>query len=166
MSQYETQFAKLMMGFTQQAMAAERKQVQLELSRPKPATESWIRCLRSYMRTTWLAKLPDERFVRMSKKYESEQAELRSSIKALQADIERIDSKAATADMFISAVHEYTRARKLTPRMLNELIDKIEVHQAEKVNGVWRQRLTIHYNCVGAITLPDTADNPGPRTSR
>lgn len=30
-SQYETQFAKLMMGFTQQAMAAERKQVQLEL---------------------------------------------------------------------------------------------------------------------------------------
>ena len=33
--QYETQFAKLMMGFTQQAMAAERKQVQLELSKAK-----------------------------------------------------------------------------------------------------------------------------------
>ena len=46
--------------------------------------------------------------------------------------------------------------------MLNELIDKIEVHQAEKVNGIWRQRLTIHYNCVGAITLPDTAALPAP----
>ena len=34
-SQYETQFAKLMMGFTQQAMATERKQVQLELSKAK-----------------------------------------------------------------------------------------------------------------------------------
>ena len=76
-------------------------------------------------------KISDERFARMSKKYEDEQAELRSSIKALQADIERIDGKAATADMFISAVRKYTRARKLTPRMLNELIDKIEVHQAE-----------------------------------
>ena len=67
--------------------------------------------------------------------------------------------------MFISAVRKYTRARKLTPRMLNELIDKIEVHQAEKVNGVWRQRLTIHYNCVGAITLPDTATIQAPHVT-
>ena len=75
------------------------------------------------------------------------------------------DGKAATADMFISAVRKYTRARKLTPRMLNELIDKIEVHQAEKVDGVWRQRLTIHYNCVGAITLPDTATIQAPHVT-
>ena len=101
----------------------------------------------------------------MSKKYESEQAELRSSIKALQADIERIDGKAATADVFIAAVRKYTRAKKLTPRMLNELIDKIEVHKAEKVNGIWQQRLTIHYNCVGAITLPDTATIQAPHVT-
>ena len=41
--------------------------------------------------------------------------------------------------------------RKLTPRMLNELIEKIEVFNAEKVDGVWEQRLRIHDNCVGAI---------------
>ena len=34
-SQYETQFAKLMTGFTQKAMESERKQVQLELSKAK-----------------------------------------------------------------------------------------------------------------------------------
>ena len=33
--------------------------------------------------------------------------------------------------------------------MLNELVEKIEVFNAEKVNGVWEQRLRIHYNCVG-----------------
>ena len=49
--------------------------------------------------------------------------------------------------------------------VLNELIDKIEVHQAEKVNGVWRQRLTIHYNCVGVITLPDTATIQAPHVT-
>lgn len=36
----------------------------------------------------------------------------------------------------------------------NELIEKIEVHQAEKIDGVWEQRLTIHYNCVGTIFIP------------
>ena len=83
------------------------------------------------------------------------QKELRTKIKALQDDIERTKSKAATADMFISAVRKYTRARKLTPRMLDKLVQRIEVHQTEKVDGVWVQRLTIHYNCFGAITLPD-----------
>ena len=164
-SQYETQFAKLMMGFTQKAMESERKQVQLELNKAKARDRELDNLFEKLYEDNVAGKISDERFVRMSKKYESEQAELRSSIKSLQADIERIDGKAATADMFISAVRKYTRARKLTPRMLNELIDKIEVHQAEKVNGVWRQRLTIHYNCVGAITLPDTATIQAPRVT-
>ena len=59
----------------------------------------------------------------------------------------------------------YTRAKKLTPRMLNELIEKIEVHQAEKVNGVWEQRLTIHYNCIGAIDIPDEFPLHSPEVS-
>ena len=164
-SQYETQFAKLMMGFTPQAMETERKQVQLELSKAKARDRELDTLFEKLYEDNVAGKISDERFVRMSKKYEGEQAELRSLIKALQADIERIDGKAATADMFISAVRKYTRARKLTPRMLNELIDKIEVHQAEKVDGIWRQRLTIHYNCVGAITLPDTATIQAPHVT-
>lgn len=64
--------------------------------------------------------------------------------------------------MFISAVRKYTRARKLTPRMLNELIEKIEVHQAEKVDGVWQQKLTIHYHCVGVVSIPQALPLPMP----
>ena len=56
--------------------------------------------------------------------------------------------------MFLSFVRKYTRARKLTPRMLNELMDKIEVYQAEKIDGKKVQRLKIHYNCLGAIEIP------------
>ena len=59
-----------------------------------------------------------------------------------------------TTDAFIACVRKYTRARKLTPRMLNELIEKIEVHQAEKVDGVQVQRLNIHYSCVGTMEIP------------
>ncbi|OUO97874.1 hypothetical protein B5F36_15335 [Anaerofilum sp. An201] len=67
--------------------------------------------------------------------------------------------------MFISLVCKYTRARKLTPRMLNELIEKIEVFNAEKVDGVWEQRLRIHYNCVGIIEIPDLIPLPAPEVS-
>ena len=57
---------------------------------------------------------------------------------------------------------KYTRAKKLTPRMLNELVNHIEVHQAEKINGEWVQKLTIYYNCVGALFIPDTPSMPVP----
>ena len=58
-----------------------------------------------------------------------------------------------------------TRACKLTLRMLNELIEKIEVFNAEKVDGVWEQRLRIHYNCVGVIEIPDLIPLPTPEVS-
>ncbi len=46
--------------------------------------------------------------------------------------------------------------------MLNKLIERIEVHQSEKVNGVYVQKLTIHYNCVGSIEIPDVLSQPEP----
>ena len=49
--------------------------------------------------------------------------------------------------------------------MLNELIDRIEVHQAEKIDGEWVQHLTIHYNCVGAIFIPEVFPLPVPEVS-
>ena len=50
-------------------------------------------------------------------------------------------------------------------KMLNELIDHIEVHQAEKIDGIWEQHLVIHYNCVGAIFIPDVFPLPAPQVS-
>ena len=99
-------------------------------------------------------QITDERFARMSANYEKEQGELADKIKALKAEIEAYNTQSMTADMFIATVRKYTRARKLTPRMLNELIQRIEVHQAEKINGIHVQRLTIHYNCVGTLDIP------------
>ena len=98
----------------------------------------------------------------MSRRYEDEQKELAGKIKKLRSEIEKQSSQAMTTDMFISLVRRYTRARKLTPRMLNELVEKIEVYNAEKIDGVWEQRLRIHYNCVGKITIPKMLPLPIP----
>ena len=57
-------------------------------------------------------------------------------IKALRDELEKVTDKSMTPDMFIATVRKYTRAKKLKPQMLNELVERIEVHQAEKVGGV------------------------------
>ena len=150
------------MGFTQQAAEDERKLIQKELDTAKARDRELDSLFERIYEDNVAGKLSDERFARMSVRYEDEQKELRSKIKTLQEGIERTRSKAVTADMFISSVRKYTRARKLTPRMLDELVQYIEVHQAEKVNGTWVQRLTIHYNCVGAISIPGALPLPVP----
>ena len=86
-------------------------------------------------------------------------------MKELQEELDKDKSKAVTSDMFMASVRKYTRARKLTPRMLNELIEKIEVHQSEKIDGKTVQRLTIHYNCIGAIEIPDLDKLPENKVS-
>ena len=159
---YEKEFATLMMGFTQQAAEDERKLIQKELDAAKARDRELDTLFERIYEDNVAGTLTDDRFARMSAKYEDEQKELREKIKTLQERIERTKSKAVTADMFVSAVRKYTRAKKLTPRMLNELVQRIEVHQAEKVDGVWVQRLTIHYNCVGAITIPENLPLPMP----
>lgn len=110
-------------------------------------------------------KLSDDRFAKMSRQFEEEQKEVSEKIKALRSEMDKLSSKAVTTDMFISTVRKYTRSKTLTPRMLNELIDRIEVHQAEKIEGEWVQHLTIHYNCVGAIFIPEVFPLPVPEVS-
>lgn len=39
--------------------------------------------------------------------------------------------------------------------MLNELVEKIEVYHSVKTNGVQTQNITIHFNCIGSIEIPD-----------
>ncbi len=82
--------------------------------------------------------------------------------KELRTELDKAEDKAMTAELFIATVRKYTRAKKLTERMLNELIERIEVHQAEKVDSVQVQRLTIHYNYVGTIEVPDILLLPQP----
>lgn len=104
-------------------------------------------------------------YAKMSQRYETEQAELAEKIKLLHHEIDKLSSNSVSTDLFLSTVRKYTRAKKLTPRMLNELINRIEVHQAEKINGEWVQRLTIHYNCIGALFIPDTEPLPVPNVT-
>ena len=83
-------------------------------------------------------------------------------MKKLRAEIDKQSSRATSTDMFVSIVRKYTRARKLTPRMLNELVEKIEVYSAAKTDGEWVQRLRIHYNCVGEMKIPSELALPTP----
>ena len=132
------------MGLSQQNAVYEREAMKMELYALQARDKELDVLFERIYEDNVAGKISDERFARMSQKYEAEQQEVSDKIKATKAVIDKSASQSMTSEMFIATVRKYTRAKKLTPRMLNELIQYIEVHQAEKVNGVWEQHLTIH----------------------
>ena len=164
-SLYEDEFVKAVIGHSQQAEQTDRKLKEKELKTLLARDEELDGLFERIYEDNVSGKLSDDRFAKMSRRYEDEQKELAEKIKKLRSEIEKQSSRSMTTDMFIGLVRKYTRARKLTPRMLNELIEKIEVFNAEKIDGVWEQRLRIHYNCVGTIEIPTVLPLPIPEVS-
>ena len=164
-SLYEDEFVKAVIGHSQQAEQTDRKLKEKELKTFLARDEELDGLFERIYEDNVSGKLSDDRFAKMSRRYEDEQKELAEKIKKLRSEIEKQSSRSMTTDMFIGLVRKYTRARKLTPRMLNELVEKIEVFNAEKIDGVWEQRLRIHYNCVGTIEIPTVLPLPIPEVS-
>ena len=164
-SLYEDEFVKAVIGHSQQAEQTDRKLKEKELKTLLARDGELDGLFERIYEDNVSGKLSNDRFAKMSRRYEDEQKELAEKIKKLRSEIEKQSSRSMTTDMFIGLVRKYTRARKLTPRMLNELVEKIEVFNAEKIDGVWEQRLRIHYNCVGTIEIPTVLPLPIPEVS-
>ena len=159
-SEYEDDFIKAIMG--RSAKVAEnvrvRKQRELDglLARDKELDMLFERLYEDNV----AGKIDDARFAKMAKRYEQEQGENGKRIKALRLELKQSESKRMDIDDFLTTVRRYTNAAKITKRMVGELIDHIDVYQAEKQDGVTTQRVVIHYNCIGAFDVPDRRKIP------
>ena len=159
---YEDDFLKEVIGHSRQAEETERRLKEKELKSLLARDDELDGLFERIYEDNVSGKLSDDRFAKMSRRYEEEQKELSEKIKKLRSEIEKQSSRATSTDMFVSIVRKYTRARKLTPRMLNELVEKIEVYNAAKIDGEWVQRLRIHYSCVGEMNIPNEPALPIP----
>ena len=99
-------------------------------------------------------KITDDRFRNLSFNYDKEQQELKGKIEQLSKDIENTEKKDTDITQFISNVKKYTEITELSPEILNELIEKIVIHQQEKINGKKVQEIDIYYRGVGIISFP------------
>ena len=104
-------------------------------------------------------KLTDDRFRNLSFNYDKEQQELKLKIEQLSKEIDNTEKEETNLTQFISNVKKYTEITELTPEILNELIEKIIIHQTEKINGKKVQEIDIYYRGVGIISFPVSIDD-------
>lgn len=161
--QYEDEFTAAVANYSKKAIETERKIRQGELKSLITRDKELDVLFEKIYEDNVSGKISDERFAKLSAKYETEQKSISERIAELKKLFDEVSTKIGDTESFVAAVRKYTRVKKLTPLMLNELIERIEIHQAEIIGGEQTQTITIHYNCIGAITIPEELSIPEPQ---
>lgn len=105
-------------------------------------------------------RLTDKRFEILSAEYEDEQAALEQSIESLQAELDSFNADGVRADRFIEIVKRYTDFSELTAPMINEFIEKIIVHEADRSSGEREQQVDVYLNFIGRFEVPSPEPVP------
>ena len=159
-NEYENDFIKAMVGRSAKVAENERVRKKRELDGLLARDRELDTLFERLYEDNGSGKIDDARFAKMAKRYEQEQGENAGRIKALRLEVKKLEEKRMDVDDFLETVRHYTNAAKITKRMVAELIDHIEVYPAVKEDGVTNQRVTIHYNCIGAFEVPDRRKIP------
>ncbi len=158
--EYEDDFVKAIIGYSMEAVQADRALRQKELNGLLARDKELDVLFEKLYEDNVAGKITDERFAKMSAKYEQEQGENTRRVKVLRAELKKETGQIYTADAFLEIVRRYTAAKELTQRMVTELIDHIDVYHAEHENGIKTQNVKIYYNCIGPFEVPDWSKIP------
>ena len=97
-----------------------------------------------------LGAIPDDRAEAMMRDYEQESEQLKTELETITAELEKAQQADTDVRTFISLIQRYTDIKELNAAILNELIDRIVVHEKETdSDGNITQRVDINYRFVG-----------------
>lgn len=133
---YSDSFEKAVRGFAKDKTELEVKRREKDLKAAQGRSNDIDVIIQKLYEDKVGRLISDERFAKLSAQYEQEQAALSEKVSALQAAIRQEAERAQETDVFIAAVKKYSRIRKLTQQMLYDLVDRIEVHHAQKIDGI------------------------------
>ena len=104
-------------------------------------------------------KLPEKHFERILAEYDKEQSDIEIEIPELEKSIDIFNADSFRSDKFIELIKNYTDFSELTTPMINEFLEKIIVHEADKSSGERKQRIDIYFNFIGKFDIPEEYKN-------
>lgn len=107
-----------------------------------------------------LERISEERYQSMASAYEREQEALKAQREALSAEITQGEEVYKNVEHFLPLIRKYTDITKLNAHILNELIEKIVVHEKQvDEDGVKSQEVDIYYKFIGYINMRSFLEN-------
>jgi hypothetical protein len=98
--------------------------------------------------------LSDEQFVKMLQSYEKEQKSLTQEVEENRQTLQNAEQRVMDLRLVLRTLREMTDIKKLTPMLVNSLIERIEIHNSEKSGGHSHVKVDIYFTAVGMIDTP------------
>lgn len=153
LDEHEDEFAEALERKTNAASIKEKKLIEAELQKVIVRNERVATLYEKLYEDNVERKVTDEWFMQLSHKYEVERMELKSKIAEYKERLRQLAENNRNKENFISAIRKFMEMKELTPALLKELIDKVEVYETEGVGKKRTQRIVIHYRFVGFIEI-------------
>jgi len=99
-------------------------------------------------------KIPEKHFSELLTGYDTEQISLDTHIGELQTAIDSYNNDSVRADKFIELVNRHKEFNEFSTVLLNEFIEKVIVHEAQKVEGKRTMQVDIYLNFIGKFDVP------------
>ncbi len=97
-----------------------------------------------------LGRISEEWYLEMASGYEQEEKDLKEKRNLLETEIAKSEEAVDNAEKFLPLIRKYTDVTELNAYILNELIEKIVVHEKEvSPDGKKTQEVEIHYKFIG-----------------
>ena len=160
LKQDEDALIELLAKKSEKTALQEQKLIQDELQRSIVRNDTVARLFEKLYEDNVLGKVTDEWFMQLSQKYEAERVTLKQKINDLQNKLNNMDHHHKDREQFISIIRKLLKMQTLTPTILRELIDHIDVYETEGSGKERTQRIVIFYRFVGYLELPRDAVDP------
>lgn len=151
---FRKDFKLEMLAQGEESRKAELAEKQKALSGAKKRMEDLDRIIQHIYEDNVLGKLSDSRYLKLSRQYENEQAEIEQLAAVLEREIETQAGQVSDVNEFLKLVDKYLDIPELDAAILNELVSKIVVHSPVRENGRKQVQIDLYFTYVGQIRIP------------
>ena len=151
----EDAFIDLLTEKSNRDVLFETKRLQREIRRATERCETVSQLHEKLYEDNATGKVSDDWYMEQARRYEVERMELKAKIAAAQEELKKQESMQIGRDNFVGAIHKFMEMQTLTPVLLRELIDRIDVYETEGVGKHRTQRIVIHYRFIDTFALPE-----------
>ena len=128
-------------------LAAKRRQ----LTQAQRRMEELDRLFKRLYEDNISGKINDSRFEKLSADYENEQTELTEKMQLLEQEIAQQEEEADSIEQFILRAKKYPNLQELTPAVLHDLVNRVNVSAPDKSSGQRVQDVHISLAYIGFL---------------
>ena len=156
MRKNEAEFVERVRSETVLQQEATVKENRKKITKAKKRRDEITGLVKKLYETFAAEKIPENHFTELLASYDTEQTALDIEIDKLQTQIDDYNTDSVRADKFIELVKRHTEFKEFSATLLNEFVEKIIVHEADKSSGTRTQQVDIYLSFIGKFELPES----------